>query len=174
MGVFDIIVSILILIALINGWRKGLTIQLCSIIAIIGGIWLASAFGTEVGSMLEIDPRYAKATGFLIIFAVVLIALAVLSRLVKNIFKFVGLGILDSLLGAMISAAKVTLIMGILCSAFDSLNAEGRFVEKSALDKTIFFRPLCRTMEVFDLFDIDGAGKVLEETVKKTVENINV
>ena len=117
--------------------------------------------------MLEIDPRYAKATGFLIIFAVVLIALAVLSRLVKNIFKFVGLGILDSLLGAMISVAKVTLIMGILCSAFDSLNAEGRFVEKSALDKTIFFRPLCRTMEVFDLFDIDGTGKVLKKQSRK-------
>ena len=164
----------MLLIALVNGWRKGLTIQFCSIVAIIGGIWLASSFGTEVGAMFNVEAKYTKAVGFLVIFFVVLIALAVLSRVVKKLFSFVGLGVLDSIFGALISAAKVALIMGILCSAFDSLNAGGRFVEKSKLNKTIFFRPLCRTMEVFDLFDIDEAGKALEKTVKKTVDNINV
>ena len=173
MGVFDIVVSILILIALVNGWRKGLTIQFCSIAAIAGGIWLASAFGAQVGEVFNIEARYAKAAGFLIIFFVVLILLAIISRLAKKLFSFVGLGIVDSICGALISAAKVALIMGILCSAFDSLNAGGRFVEKSKLDKTIFFRPLCRTMEIFDLFDIDEAGKALEKTVKKTVDSIN-
>lgn len=172
MGIFDIIVSIIILIALVNGWRKGLTVQACSIIAIIGGIWLASTFGAEVGEVLKVEPRYAKAVGFLVIFFVVLILLALLSRMVKGLFRFVGLGIFDSLFGALLSVAKMALIMGILCSAFDALNANGRFVEKKSLDKTIFFRPLCRTMEVFDLFDIDKAGKELEKTVKQTVDNI--
>ena len=174
MGIFDIIVAILALIALVNGWRKGLTIQVCSIVAIICGIWLASSFGAEVGALFGVEPRYAKAVGFLTIFLVVLILLAVLSRMVKRLFSFVGLGVLDSLFGALISVAKVALVMGILCSAFDSLNAEGRFVEKSKLDKTIFFRPLCRTMEVFDLFDVEEAGKSLEQTIKKTVDNIDV
>ncbi len=174
MGIFDIIVSILVLIALVNGWRKGLTIQVCSIIAIIGGIWLASSFGAEVGDLFKIEPRFAKAAGFLTIFLVVLILLATLSRLVKKIFSFVGLGVLDSIFGALISVAKVVLILGILCSAFDSLNAGGRIVEKKSLNKTIFFRPLCRTVEVFDLFDIEKAGKELEKSVKKTVDKIDV
>lgn len=174
MGIFDIVVSVIALVALVNGWRKGLITQLCSIVAIIGGVWLASAFGTEVGAMLGVDARYAKAAGFLVIFFVVLILLAFLSRVVKKLFSFVGLGILDSLFGALLSVAKVAIIMGVLCSAFDALNAGGRFVEKQKLDKTIFFRPLCRTMEVFDLFDIEEVGKELENSVKKTVENIAV
>lgn len=148
MGIFDIVVSILALIALVNGWRKGLTVQACSIIAIIGGIWLASTFGADVGNLFGVEPRFEKAAGFLTIFLVVLIVLAVLSRMVKKLFSFVGLGVLDSLFGALISVAKVALVLGILCSAFDSLNAGGRFIEKKSLDKTIFFRPLCRTVEV--------------------------
>lgn len=174
MGIFDIVVSILALIALVNGWRKGLTTQFCSIVAVIGGIWLASSFGAEVGAWMDVEARYAKPAGFLVIFFVVLILLAVLSRLVKRLFSFVGLGVLDSLFGALISVAKVALILGILCSAFDSLNAGGRFIEKKTLDKTIFFRPLCRTMEVFDLFDIEKAEKALEKSVKKTVDSIDI
>ena len=142
MGIFDIVVSILALIALVNGWRKGLTVQACSIIAIIGGIWLASTFGADVGNLFGVEPRFEKAAGFLTIFLVVLIVLAILSRMVKKLFSFVGLGVLDSLFGALISVAKVALVLGILCSAFDSLNAGGRFIEKKRLDKTIFFRPL--------------------------------
>ena len=73
MGIFDIIIGIIILIALVNGWRKGLIVQICSIAAIIGGIWLASEFGSEVGNMFGVDAKYAKAAGFLTIFFVALI-----------------------------------------------------------------------------------------------------
>ena len=174
MGIFDIIVSVMVLIALVNGWRKGLIAQLCSLIAIIGGVWLASEFGAKVGSLFGIEPQYAKAAGFLVIFVAVLILLMIVSRIVKKLFSFIGLGILDSIFGAMLSVAKVALVMGLLCSAFDSLNEGLGFVEKSTLDNTIFFRPLCRSTEVLDLFDADQVEKVIEEQVKKTVDSIDV
>ena len=170
MGIFDIVISVFALIALVTGWRKGLIIQVCSIAAIFGGMWLAAAFGEEVGTLCSIDVKYAKAAGFLIIFFVVLILVAVLSRVAKKLFKFVGLGVLDSVFGALLSVAKVGLVIGILCSAFNALNGDGRFVKTQTLDNTIFFRPLCRATEVFDLFDIDEVGKTLEET-KKSVTN---
>ncbi len=174
MGIFDIIIGIIVLIALVNGWRKGLVVQICSLVAVIGGIWLASEYGGDVAGLFGIDAKYAEAAGFLILFLMVLILLSVLSRLVKKLFSFVGLGVLDSIFGALISSAKVVLILGILCSAFDSLNVGGRFVEKKTLNKTIFFRPLCRTVEVFDLFDIDKAGKALEDSIKKTADKIDL
>lgn len=174
MSIFDIAVAIIALVALVNGWRKGLTMQACSIIAVIGGIWLSSAFGADVGAMLPIEARYAKPAGFLVIFFAVLILLAVLSRVIKSLFSAVGLGILDSIFGALISLAKTALILGILCSAFDALNGGGHIIETKKLNNTIFFRPLCRTMEVFDLFDIEKAGKEIKQTVEKTVKSIDV
>ena len=174
MGIFDILVLIVALIALVNGWRKGLIIQGCSIAAIVGGVWLAASLGTDVGTFLGVEPRYAKAAGFLVIFFIALLVLAVVSRLVKKLFSFVGLGVVDSILGALLSVAKMALVMGFICSAFNSLNSGLGIVDESKLDKTIFFRPLCRTTEIFDLFDIKEAGKVLENTVKQTVDNANV
>ena len=174
MGIFDIIIGIIILIALVNGWRKGLIVQICSIAAIIGGIWLASEFGSEVGNMFGVDAKYAKAAGFLTIFFVALILLAVLSRIVKKLFSFVGLGFLDSIFGGLLSVAKAALILGVICSAFNALNGEGRFVDKKSLDNTIFFHPLCRTIEVFDLFDVEQARKVVGDSVKETMDNIDV
>ncbi|MBR5455112.1 MAG: CvpA family protein [Rikenellaceae bacterium] len=174
MGIFDILVLIVALVALVNGWRKGLIIQVCSIAAIVGGVWIASAFGAEVGALLGIEPRYAKAAGFLIIFFVALVFLALVSRLVKKLFSFAGLGVVDSILGALLSVAKVALIVGLLCSAFDSLNKGLKIVEVGTLDKTIFFRPLCRATEVLELFDVDEAGKALEKTVKQVVDDANV
>ena len=174
MGIFDILVLIVALIALVNGWRKGLIIQGCSIAAIVCGVWLAASFGADAGAFLGIEPRYAKAAGFLLIFLLVLVLLSVVSRLVKKLFSFAGLGVVDSILGALLSVAKVAIVLGFACSAFDSLNSGLGLVDKSKLDKTIFFRPLCRATEVFDLFDIDEAGKALEKTVKQAVDNANV
>lgn len=174
MGIFDIVVGILALTALVNGWRKGLIAQVCSIAAVVGGIWLALTFGTEVGTMLGVEARYAKAAGFLAIFLLTLIVLAIISQIIKKIFSFVGLGALDSIFGALLSVAKTALILGVLCSAFDSLNAGINLVEKEKLDNTIFFRPLCRATEVFDLFDIEEISKDLEGKVKSGVEGINI
>ena len=174
MGIFDIAVSVLALIALVSGWRKGFIAQICGIVAIVGGIWLAASLGSEVGAIFNLETQYTKPAGFLVIFLAVLIALAIVSRVIKSLFSFVGLGFVDSIFGGLLSIAKTALILGVLCSAFDSLNAGVGLVEKSKLDSTIFFRPLCRTTEVFDLFDIEEAGKNLEKTVKEKVENLNV
>ena len=168
MGIFDIVVGIIALVALVNGWRKGLIVQVCSIVAIVAGIWLSSAYGTEVGSMLSVDPQYAKPAGFMIIFAAVLVVLTLLSRIVKKLFSFVGLGAVDSILGALLSVAKVAIVVGFLCSAFNNLNGDGRFIEKSKLEASIFFSPLCRAAEVFDLFDVKQAEKFLEDKTHDT------
>ena len=174
MGIFDILVLIVALVALVNGWRKGLVVQACSIAAVVCGVWLAASFGAEVGAFLGIDPRYAKAAGFLLIFLLALVLLSVVSLLVKKLFSFAGLGVMDSILGGLLSVAKVAIILGFACSAFDSLNAGINLVEKEKLDNTIFFRPLCRATEVFDLFDIEEIGKDLEGKVKSGVEVINI
>ena len=171
MGIFDIFVGIIALVALVNGWRKGLIAQVCSIVAIVAGIWLSASFGETVGSMLSVDAQYAKPAGFMIVFAAVLIVLALLSRVVMKIFSFVGLGVVNSALGAVLSVAKYALILGFLCSAFNNFNGNGRIIDKSKLDGTIFFRPLCRAADVIDLFDVQQAEKFLEDKTEKLLEN---
>lgn len=172
MNLFDIAVCIIALVAIADGWRRGFVVQLCSIAAIVGGIWLAIHTGDEVGKWLGADERYAAAAGFLAVFAVVLIALALAGRVVKRIFDFVGLGLFDSLFGSVLSLLKAAIIVGMLCTAFDGLNGNGRFVPQRKIDDSMLFNPLCdATRAVLGFFD--GKGKSLEKAVKK-IEKIEI
>ena len=50
MSVIDLIVGLLMLWAVFNGWRQGLILQLCSLAGIVLGAWLGIRFGTEAGA----------------------------------------------------------------------------------------------------------------------------
>lgn len=168
MNLFDIVICVIALIAVVNGWRRGFVIQLCGIAAIGVGIWLAAKLGDSVGAWLHVDGRYAFAAGFLVVFAAVLIVVAILGRLVKSLFDFVGLGIFDSIFGMLLSLFKAALVVGILCTAFDSLNGNGRFIKQARLDHSLFYRPLCNvTQSVFRFFDKVDIDGTVDEIVKK-------
>ena len=116
MSVIDLIVGLLMLWAVFNGWRQGLILQLCSLAGIVLGAWLGIRFGTEAGALLHLDEEFATAGGFLAVFVVVLIAVAIVGRLLRKVFHFAGFGIPDHLLGVAVSAAKTLLILGVRTS----------------------------------------------------------
>ena len=116
MSVIDLIVGLLMLWAVFNGWRQGLILQLCSLAGIVLGAWLGIRFGTEAGALLHLDEEFATAGGFLAVFVVVLIAVAIVGRLLRKVFHFAGFGIPDHLLGVAVSAAKTLLVLGLLLS----------------------------------------------------------
>lgn len=86
MSVIDLIVGLLMLWAVFNGWRQGLILQLCSLAGIVLGAWLGIRFGTEAGALLHLDEEFATAGGFLAVFVVVLIAVAIVGRLLRRCF----------------------------------------------------------------------------------------
>ena len=133
MSVIDLIVGLLMLWAVFNGWRQGLILQLCSLAGIVLGAWLGI-----------LDEEFATAGGFLAVFVVVLIAVAIVGRLLRKVFHFAGFGIPDHLLGVAVSAAKTLLILGLLFSAFESLNKDHTLAEEKTLDRSVCYRPMIR------------------------------
>ena len=144
MSVIDLIVGLLMLWAVFNGWRQGLILQLCSLAGIVLGAWLGIRFGTEAGALLHMDEEFAAAGGFLAVFVVVLIAVAIVGRLLRKVFHFAGFGIPDHLLGVAVSAAKTLLVLGLLFSAFESLNKDHTLAEEKTLDRSVCYRPMIR------------------------------
>ncbi len=142
MNYIDIIVWITLALAFINGWRQGAVVQGCSILGILIGVWLATKHGTSLGLWLHIDAQWAAVGGFLILFLAVIIGVGLVSRLVRSIFKFAGLGVLDSMLGVVLSIFKYAVILSLLFGAFDGLNNQFKFVSKSVLAESKFYAPV--------------------------------
>ncbi len=154
MNYIDLIVWLTLAIAIYNGWRQGVIVQLCSMFAILCGIWLGIHYGATVGGWLHISKEYASIGGLLIVVVATVIAVAILSRVIKKLFHIAGLGVLDIVLGIVLSVCKFALILSVLFGAFDSLNKNLDMVSKSTLAQSKFYKPVIKISDsIFPALD---------------------
>ena len=142
MNIFDLIVCLVLLLALFNGWRKGLILQLCSLVAVVAAIWLASRYGAEVGALLRLDAAYAEAGGFVVVLLVGILLVALAGRVVRKLFRFAGLGLFDILCGVLLAAAKYLLLLSLLFAAFERINVDYRLVSKEKITSSKTYQPV--------------------------------
>lgn len=142
MNVLDIILLIFFLWAVYDGFKDGVVVQLGGLAGLFIGIYLAFRYGSALGQWLSIDDRWATIAGFAIILLLVLIAISVVGRMLRNVFRFAGLSILDKIGGILFSIVKMGLILGILLYSFDWVNQRQHWVEQKKLDESKLYKPL--------------------------------
>lgn len=142
MNVFDMILYISLLWAVLSGLKRGFLLQLLALAAVVAALLLAAEYGTALGRALGIDGRYCAVAGFIILFLAVLLAAGIAGRMVRAVFRFAGLGAADAVLGAAFSVAKVLLIISVLFSWFDALNGEGEWVSRQSVEQSRWFAPV--------------------------------
>ena len=147
MNTIDLLVCLVLVLAVWNGWRQGFIVQIFSLAGIVAGIWLAARFGAEVGALLRLDEEVAAAGGFVTVLIVVVLVVAIAARLVRRLFHFAGFGVADILLGIAVSVVKYLLVMSVLFSAFSRLNADYTRVKRQTLDESRSYRPILRLSE---------------------------
>lgn len=144
MNAVDLIVCLVLALAVWNGWRQGFILQICSLAGIVAGIWLAARFGAEVGGWLRLDAEIAAAGGFVTVLVAVILLVAIAGRLIRKLFHFAGFGIADTLLGIAVSVLKYLLVLSVLFSAFDTLNADYTLVGPQTIEKSKSYKPVMR------------------------------
>lgn len=159
MNAFDIFTAVFAIIAIVGGWRNGFISQLLSIGGIVVGIYLASRYGNEVGSMLKINEQYARIAGFIVIFLASLIAATLLAKLLGGLFSAVGLGALNTLLGIALSLLKYGVVLSVIYAAFWHLNEAINLIDKEYLDASMTFHTV-RQISDYVLQSLDAFKSV--------------
>ena len=142
MNIFDIIVYVALAWAVFNGWRRGLLLQLISFVAVIAALYLGIRFGAELGQMLGMDGTTAQIGGFIVIFFAALIVIAIVGRLLRGILRLAGLGVMDTILGILLSVVKIGLIVSVLFSWFAALNRDYKLASKENIESSRWFEPM--------------------------------
>lgn len=113
----DIIFVILVIMACIKGYRKGLVIALFSIVAFIIGIAAALKFSSVVAGWLSNSTNVAAKWLPVLSFALIFIAVVLLvnwgGKLIENAFKMVLLGWVNRLGGIIFYAALYIIIFSV-------------------------------------------------------------
>lgn len=166
LNTLDLIVCLVLVLAVWNGWRQGFVVQICSLTGIVAGIWLAARFGAQVGGWLRLDAEVAAAGGFVTVLVAVILVVAIAGRLVRKVFHIAGLGIADTLLGIAVSVLKYLLVLSVLFSAFDTLNEDYCLVGPQTIEQSKSYKPVRRLSEsIFPFLEWIG-GQVPRQTEK--------
>lgn len=167
MNVFDLIVALVFVWALFDGWRRGFVLQLCSLAGLVAGIWLAVRYGALAGWWLRLDPSIASAGGFAAVLVAAMIAVGLCGMAVRTLFRLVGFGLPDRLLGVAVAVVKYGLLLSLLFSAFDRIDEERVLVGRETIDGSKYYRPVAGLADrVFPLVkralqnrEEDGSGE---------------
>jgi membrane protein required for colicin V production len=169
---FDIIVSVIILFLGLKGIINGFFKELFGLLGIIGGIFVASRVGGDVGQYLsdmifKFDSNAAITfTGFLVTLAVFWLFMVLIGVIFKKLSSITGLGIFDRILGFIFGASKFFLIAAVIAYATYNIKAMRSTID-STMKNSFMFPILVKTGDV--IMQIDPVN--INDDINSTIEN---
>lgn len=159
---FDIVCGILLLYGAWRGWSNGIIVQLSGIIGLLLGGYLAWHYSGPVGRWIGAEDTLGQVAGFLLIFVVVVILLAIAGRLLRGMFRFAGLGTFDRIGGLLLGVVKVALLLYVLASTYESANLVRHWTSGKGIEKSWLYRPIKEVGELVFPYLQELRDQVLE------------
>lgn len=117
----SIVLTAFLVISLLSGLRKGFFRQIASIAGIAVGFILASKLYAQAGQWLggyfgQLGIQVLYVLGFVMVFAAVIIAAAIIGFIMTKVFSLPGLNVINALAGAIVGLALGAFVFGIVLS----------------------------------------------------------
>ncbi|WP_223551739.1 CvpA family protein [Aestuariivivens sp. NBU2969] len=146
MSFLDIVIVVLILFGIINGFIKGLFVEVASIVALIAGVYGAVHFSNFAAKFLservEWDEKTINITAFAITFIIIVLAITLAGKALTKLANLAALGLLNRLLGAIFGGFKYALIISVLLIIFDKVNNSVSYMSDDDLEKSVLYKPV--------------------------------
>lgn len=153
MNIIDIILLVIAAWAVYEGIRDGLLVQVGGVVGLVIGVWLAFRQAERVGAWFGMHGAEASVAGFISVLVVTIIVIAVGSRLLRGVFRMTGLGVFDSVLGAVLSLLKSAVVVSMIIAAIDAVNVNNVLLSKERIESSRGYLPLRNfSTKIFPLF----------------------
>ena len=126
MNYIDLVLGIILIIAAIQGFRKGFIVEAASLAALILGIWGAIKFSDwtagYISKTFNYHPEFLGTLAFLLTFIGIVVLIHILGKILDSTVKAVALGFLNRLAGIIFGVLKTAVILSILLLLFDPVD----------------------------------------------------
>lgn len=123
--IFDIIVAVILILAIIKGWQRGLIVALFSVIALIVGlaaaIKLSVVVAGYIGNAVKVSDKWLPVISFAVVFLLVVLLVRLGAKFIQKTVELAMLGWLNRLGGILLYAGLYILIFSILVFYADQL-----------------------------------------------------
>ena len=126
MNLIDLIIIALLGYGLINGYKKGLIIELSSFFGVFISFFISinldNIVSKKIAELININFDILNIVVFILIFLLSYSAIIFIAKGFTKLIKFVYLGLLNSLLGSLFGGLKLLLILMIIAKIIFSFN----------------------------------------------------
>ncbi len=183
MSTLDIIVLFLVFALGLKGFLHGFIKEIAGLVAIVGGIFLASRFSPSFTDffvhMFNLkSATTASVVSFIALFAVIWFGITFAASLVSKAVDMSGMGIADKILGFVAAGGKIFLILSVIVFALSNISLLQNKLAEAAKD-SFMFEPMRATgafimkLKPEDLNASSITDKVKEEALKEATKEIN-
>ncbi len=146
MNTIDIIIGIILLVGTVNGFMKGLFVEVTTLVGLVLGVYGAIHFSYFLGDFLQSSVSWDQSMIELVAFAgtflIILVALVMLGKAMTKVADTLALGFFNKIVGAIFGFLKYALILSIVLLVYDQINSSLRFVEKEKTRTSILYEPV--------------------------------
>ena len=169
MNYLDIIIAVVLFVFGIKGYRKGLIIEVVTLLAFGVGIYGAMHFSDftaeHLQEVMEINPKYLNTVAFVLTFILLVIVVNMIGRAVTHLVKAMNLNFFNKLCGFVFGVAKGVLLCSILVLVLNNFQLIG-IVKPEVREQSKLYPYIEETVPyVYQGFDLvkDYAKDVLPE-----------
>ena len=146
MNFIDIIILLPLIWLGFKGLKKGLVIEIASLVALILGVYFGINFSDYASVLIKnnfnVNSKYLPIVSFSITFLVVVIGVFTLGKILEKIVSIVALGMVNKLLGLAFGIIKGLLILGVIITIVDSIDKRSGIISPETKNESLFYEPL--------------------------------
>ncbi len=183
MSQIDIILIIPLLWGAVMGFKKGLVLELASLVGLILGIYGAIKFSDYTAEKLvefvDITQQWLGLISFLVTFVGIVLGVFLAARVLNKALKLVALGTVNRVLGLVFGTLKFALIISTALYFFENINRKFEFVENDFTHDSLLYEPIKlatdpfkELLEDFEISKVQEKANDLKNTVEEKAEEL--
>lgn len=165
MNALDIILLVVLTLAGVDGWRRGVIVQLCGIAGLVIGIWLALRFSHLMEQWLHLGQTFSTILGFIVILTLCILALGLVGFLFKRIFRLTGFGLMDNIGGVILGVMKIGLLFYFITTSFARMNESVHIIKHQVVAESKVYSAMGKVTDTVFPFLMKAKDKLLSEAV---------
>lgn len=169
----DLIIIIPVVWGMVRGFKRGLIIELCTLMALILGVFGAAEFGEMASEFLQnefnTDPRISLVLAFTVLFILIVVAVTFFGKVLSKVVKMVALGMINKLFGLLFGGAKFLLIVSALIFVFEGFPVTSNLIPVDWKSDSMLYQPVSNvTLKLYPVLD----DQTWIDDIKSQIENV--
>jgi membrane protein required for colicin V production len=146
MNFVDIIIIVPLIYAAWIGFRKGLIIEVFTLLALLVGIYAGIHFSDWTSKVIkdgiDIEGKYLPVVAFTVTFLAVGAMVYFAGKMIERMLKVVNLSPVNKILGLFFGVIKMVYTLSILIILIETYDERGGFIPQDLKEESMFYNPV--------------------------------